>query len=69
MKLETAQRMLDKWIEAEEMVMSGQSYSMGSRSLTRANLNEIGNRIKFYQREVGKLKNKGRSRVRYVVPT
>ena len=41
MKLETAQRMLDKWIEAEEVVMSGQSYSMGSRSLTCANLNEM----------------------------
>ncbi|MCT4662058.1 MAG: DUF6148 family protein [Tissierellales bacterium] len=68
MNLQTAQRMLDKWIEAEEKVMSGQSYSMGSRSLTHANLNEIGNRIKFYQREVGKLKNRGRSRVRYVVP-
>jgi hypothetical protein len=43
MNLQTAQRMLDKWIEAEEKVMSGQSYSMGSRSLTHANLNEIGN--------------------------
>lgn len=32
---------LKNYIKAEEAVLSGQSYTIGSRTLTRANLSEI----------------------------
>ena len=32
---------LKQYIEAEEMILTGQSYRIGDRSLTRANLSEV----------------------------
>ena len=39
--LETAQKQLDLWIAAEEKVTHGQSYQIGNRSLTYADLTQI----------------------------
>lgn len=39
--LEKAQEMVATYIAAEECVLTGQQYSIGDRSLTRANLAEI----------------------------
>lgn len=70
--LETAQQHLNAWLEAEIAVTTGQSYQIGSRSLTRANLYQIREQIKFWRNEVGKLQNvnkrKGKNRVFRVVP-
>lgn len=70
--LETAQQHLNAWLEAELAVTTGQSYQIGSRSLTRANLYQIREQIKFWRNEVGKLQNvnkrKGKNRVFRVVP-
>ena len=43
--LEAAKKHLDVWLEAEMTVATGQSYTIGSRTLTRANLTEIRNAI------------------------
>ncbi len=47
-----AQTRLQLWLDAEEAVSKGQAYSIGDRSLTRANLSEITERIAFWQRQV-----------------
>ena len=47
--LETAQRMLDVWVAAEESVSHGQSYQIGNRSLTKAALTQIGKRNDYWQ--------------------
>ena len=39
--LETAKRHLDAWLEAELAVTNAQSYTIGSRTMTKANLTEI----------------------------
>lgn len=70
--LETAQKHLDAWLEAELTVTTGQSYTIGSRVLTRANLTEIRNAIDYWNKKVIALDNTakagGRNRVRRVVP-
>lgn len=70
--LETAQKHLDAWLEAELTVTTGQSYTIGSRVLTRANLTEIRNAIDYWNKKVIALENAkkagGRNRVRRVVP-
>ncbi|SHG90151.1 DUF6148 family protein [Tepidibacter thalassicus] len=70
--LEVAKKHLEAWLTAELEVTTSQSYSIGSRSLTKANLPEIRKQIQFWKNEVEKLKNiskrKGRNRVMRVVP-
>ena len=70
--LKTAQKHLDAWLEAELTVTTGQSYTIGSRVLTRANLTEIRNAIDYWNKKVIALDNAkkagGRNRVRRVVP-
>ena len=71
--LQIAQRHLTAWLDAE-LVLSegGQSYQIGSRMLTRANLREIRNTIKFWSDKIAYIesveKNKGRNRVQRVIP-
>ncbi len=70
--LEVAQKHLDAWLEAELAVTTGQSYTVGSRALTRANLTEIRNSIDYWNGKVQKLerlqRKGGRNRIRRVVP-
>lgn len=49
--LEIAQKHLDAWLEAELTVTTGQSYTIGSRVLTRANLTEIRNAIDYWNKK------------------
>ncbi len=67
--LEEAQENLRIWLEAERAVATGQSYKIGSRSLTRTNLDDITKRIAFWRNVIEKLKSgrKG-SRVLRAVP-
>lgn len=53
--LETAKKHLDTWLEAEMAVSTGQSYTIGSRSLTRANLSEIRKSINYWNDKVKEL--------------
>lgn len=70
--LETAKEHLSAWLKAEMEVTTGQSYKIGSRTLTRANLTEIRNAIDYWNGKVNQLENVaktgGRNRVRRVVP-
>lgn len=53
--LEEAKQNLQAWLEAERAVATGQSYRIGTRSLTRANLREIKERISFWRSEIDRL--------------
>lgn len=70
--LEEAQESLKMWLAAEKAVATGQSYRIGTRSLTRASLREITERIRFWRGEVARLKcgigGGGGLRVMRVVP-
>jgi uncharacterized small protein (DUF1192 family) len=68
--LEQARTHLQAFLEAEIAVATGQSYRIGSRSLTRANLSEIKERINFWNNEVERLENgrpKGIRQMRVVI--
>lgn len=47
--LEIAEKHLDAWLEAELAVTTNQSYTIGSRTLTRANLSKIRKQIEYWQ--------------------
>ena len=66
--LETAREMLRGWILAEQAVMTGQEYWMGTRRLRRADLKMIGERVKFWQDEIARLDGIPRIRVQQVIP-
>lgn len=70
--LEIAKKHLDAWLTAELEVTTHQSYTIGSRSLTKANLSEIRKQIRFWENEVARLENiskrGGRNRVFRAVP-
>jgi len=71
-RLEQAKMMRDDWIKAEAQVMAGQSYSIDGKTVTKANLSEIRNSVKFWENKVSmlnrKLKGKGSIRIKNVVP-
>lgn len=50
--LTTAQAHLDAWTAADLALSVGQSYSIGSRTLTRNNAAEVRSSISFWQRVV-----------------
>jgi hypothetical protein len=50
--LERAKLHLGTWLDAELKVSQGQSYSIGSRSLTRANISEIRKQIEYWRNQV-----------------
>ena len=50
-----AQGKLTEYLEAESKVLTGQSYSIGDRALTRADLEEIRNGIKYWESKVDNL--------------
>lgn len=70
--LQTAKKHLDMWLEAESEVAINQSYTIGGKSFTRANLGEIRKQIEYWSNKVQELENiakrKGRNRIYRVVP-
>ena len=71
--LQTAQEMLNLWIEAEKKITVGQSYSIdtggSSRSLTRANLKEVRESIEYWEARCAELSGEGKRAVfRKVTP-
>ena len=57
--LAQAEAKLSSWMDAEDAVATGQSYSIAGRSLSRADLGQIGERIDFWQKKVTKLTRGG----------
>lgn len=70
--LKEAQQHLDMWLNAESEIATSQSYTIGSRSLTRANLKEVREQIKYWQNKVEKLEKaefrRGRNRAYRAIP-
>lgn len=67
--IEKANQMLEAWLNAEMAITTGQSYSMGSRSLTRANLSEVRKAVEYWDKKVKALSGKTvKRRVMGVVP-
>ncbi len=62
MTLPEAKEMLNLWINAEKAVSTGQSYSIGGRSLTRVDLKEIRDAQQYWEGEIYKLENNIKSR-------
>lgn len=62
--LEEAKMNYQLWREAELTLATGQSYSIAGRSLTRLNLKEVLERIRYWGRLVDQLENPGRRRSR-----
>ena len=63
---------LNTWLAAEESVATGQSYQIGTRMLTRANLKEIREEMEYWAGRLAEAeaeeKNNGRIRVYHFVP-
>lgn len=51
---EVAKQKLQMWLDAMDAIATGQSYTIGSRSLTRANLNDIQSQIVYWSSIVTK---------------
>ncbi len=67
-RLEIARNRLDLYIAAEQAILAGaQSYQIGNRNLTRANLAEITKMIEILQDEVETLEGKPKGYTRRVV--
>jgi len=58
--LAQAQAKLAAYQDAEEKVLTGQSYTLGGRSLTRANLDSIRAGITLWEGRVSRLATTGR---------
>jgi hypothetical protein len=59
--LAQAEARLTAYLNAEEAVLNGQSYSIGSRSLTRADLKSIQQGIEIWSARVDRLTRGGLS--------
>lgn len=59
---------LQIWLDAEEAIANGQSYSIDNRRLERANLAQVREQIKFWKKELteAETKSSGRSKRRVV---
>lgn len=69
-RLTRAKKRLQTYYDAEEAILSGaQSYSIGSRNLTRADLGKVQDMIKELESEVRTLeKGSGKRKVARIVP-
>lgn len=65
-----AKENLQVWVNASLAVATGQSYKIGRRELTRANLSEIKKMIDFWRAEVSRLESgrKGGARILRAIP-
>lgn len=55
--IEEARENLTMWLDAERAISTGQSYKIGTRSLSRADLSMVASRIAFWRNEIEKLEN------------
>lgn len=71
-KLKIAKEHYSVWLEAEINITTHQSYTIGSRTLTLANLSEVRRQINYWENKINEfenvLKKGGRNRVVRAVP-
>ncbi|GHV18320.1 hypothetical protein FACS189425_06760 [Clostridia bacterium] len=69
---EIARQHLDQWLTAESKIAGGQSYTIGSRTLTRASLDAVRRQIEYWANKLAELENaargRGRNRLYRAVP-
>lgn len=65
-KLETLKRRLKEYYRAESKILEGQSYSIGSRQLTRTQLSSVQSKIKELEVEIEALERYGTKKRRVV---
>lgn len=63
---------LNTWLAAEEAIATGQSYQMGTRMLTRANLNAVREELEYWATRLAEAEaaeqRGGRNRIFQFVP-
>lgn len=68
---ELCQSKLDTWLKAEEAIATGQSYQIGTRSLTRADLESVREEMEYWAGKlaeaVSEEKTGGRNRMFHFV--
>lgn len=69
-KKKKLQNRLELYYEAEEKILSGQSFTIGSRSLTRANLAEVTSMIKSLEDQIAAIDVNGtnKRKVARIIP-
>lgn len=60
--------MIHEYTKAERAVLTGKSYRIGTRELTRLNVDEIRKGRAYWENELAKINSKGRIKVRRGVP-
>lgn len=63
-RLEMKKERLGRYYEAEEKILRGQSYKIGTRELTRADLASVQGKIKELETEVDALEKRGTAKRR-----
>ena len=58
---ELCQRKLNTWLEAEESIATGQSYQIGNRMLTRADLKEVREEMEYWAAKLAEAEKEERS--------
>lgn len=63
-----AEEHLQVWLEAELALASHQSYKIGTRMLTKADLGEVRQTIKYWEAKANQCSRTGRNRMMRAVP-
>jgi len=66
--LQEAEKHLKTWLAAELELSSHQSYKIGTRMLTKADLSEVRKTIKYWEDKINQLSRRGRNRIYRCVP-
>lgn len=67
-QLERLKKRLEQYYKAEDKILLGQEYSIGSRSYKRANLKEVQTEIRRLEKEIARLKSGGKNKMVRVIP-
>lgn len=65
---EQCEKHLNMWLLAEEKVAQGQSYTIGNRTLTRVNANEIAKNIELWADRLERAMGKTSPRIVKFIP-
>lgn len=57
--LPIAQAQFDTWLAANTAIAAGQSFEMGDRKLTRANLGDVQRQLEFWNQQIQRLSQGG----------
>lgn len=67
-RLERTKRRLELYYKAEEAILTGQEYTIGTRRLRRADLEDVQAMIRQLENEVASMQTNGRNRALRGVP-